>query len=76
MPEYCKMMKNLRLYYCYKQSEVAEHLGITQQLYSKYECGEVELPIRHLIMLSQFYGVTADYILGTQFERSQLWQNI
>ncbi len=30
----------------------------------KYERGKQELPIRHLITLCNYYGVSADYILG------------
>ena len=39
-------------------------LGTTQQVYSRYEKGVNELPIRHLVALCRFYGVSADYILG------------
>ncbi len=51
------------------QSEVAAVLGIAQQYYSKYETGEYELPIRHLITLAKYYNVSSDYLLGlTQFK--------
>ena len=30
----------------------------------RYEKGENELPIRHLITLSRFYHVSTDYLLG------------
>ncbi len=33
-------------------------------MYARYERGANELPIKHLITLSQLYGVTTDYILG------------
>lgn len=46
------------------QAQVAEVLGIAQQYYSKYETGEYELPIRHLIGLAKLYNLNTDYILG------------
>lgn len=53
------------------QKQVASVLGIAQQYYSKYETGEYELPTRHLITLSNFYHVSADYLLGiTSFRHS------
>lgn len=46
------------------QTQVAKALGIAQQYYSKYETGEYELPIRHLVGLAKFYNLNTDYILG------------
>lgn len=46
------------------QSEIAAVLGISQQHYSKYESGEHELPLRHFITLANYYGVSADYLIG------------
>lgn len=47
-----------------KQKDIAEILGTTQQVYSRYENGENEMPVRHIITLCKFYNVSADYILG------------
>ena len=33
-------------------------------MYARYERGANELPIRHLLTLCSYYGVSADYILG------------
>lgn len=53
------------------QTQVAKELGIAQQYYSKYETGEYELPIRHLIGLSCLYNLNVDYILGlTEYQYS------
>ena len=46
------------------QSDIAKLLKTTQPQYSKYENGERELPIRHLVTLADFYDTSADYILG------------
>lgn len=65
------MIREIREDSDYTQTQVAKVLGIAQQYYSKYETGEYELPIRHLIGLSNFYGLSTDYILGlTQYKYS------
>ena len=51
------------------QSRVATVLETSQTMYARYERGANELPIRHLIRLSLFYGVSTDYILGLSEKR-------
>ena len=46
------------------QSQIAKVLKTTQQVYSRYEKGINEIPVRHIITLSRFYNVSCDYILG------------
>ena len=46
------------------QSDIAELIGTTQQQYSRYETGESELPLRVLYILTDYYGVSADYLMG------------
>jgi len=48
----------------YKQKEIAEYLGTTQQYYSDYENGKRDIPIRVYIKLAKFYDVTIDYLAG------------
>ena len=43
---------------------MAGYLGTTQQVYSRYEKGINEIPVRHIIALCKYYGVSADYLLG------------
>lgn len=62
--EYFDTLKSLRIDNDLYQKDVAKVLGIDQQYYSKYETGKNELPLRHLMTLCKFYGVSADYILG------------
>ena len=45
------------------QKQVAEHLGIKQQQYARYEKGINEIPVHHLKNLCLYFGVTSDYIL-------------
>lgn len=33
-------------------------------MYSQYETGKVEIPVRHLVTLCKFYNVSSDYMLG------------
>ena len=46
------------------QSEVAELLFTSQTVYSRYERGVRTIPVEHLLILADFYGVSTDYILG------------
>ncbi|MFY9199207.1 MAG: helix-turn-helix transcriptional regulator [Acutalibacteraceae bacterium] len=63
MKEYVESMRELREKNGLSQSDIAKVLGTTQQVYSRYETGQNELPIRHLVTLCKFYKVSADYIL-------------
>lgn len=64
MNEYCNILKVLREERELSQKEVANYLGTTQQVYSRYETGVNEIPVRQLIKLCELYNVSADYILG------------
>ena len=46
------------------QTKIAELLGIRQTVYSRYERGYQTIPVEHLLVLADFYGVSTDYILG------------
>ena len=63
---YIKRMRDLREDHDKTQQEIADVLGTSQTMYARYERGANELPIRHLITLCRYYGVTSDYILGLQ----------
>lgn len=64
--KYIKILRDLREDRDLTQLQVAEHLGTSQTMYARYERGANELPLRHLIKLCEFYGVSADYILGIE----------
>ena len=64
MERYLGLLRELREDRKLKQEDVAKLLGTTQQVYSRYELGINEMPIRHLIALCDFYKVSADYVLG------------
>lgn len=64
MKTYVEIIRELREDNDKSQKEIAQYLNTTQQVYSRYEKGENEMPIRHLIALCKYYNVSADYILG------------
>ncbi len=59
-------IKGLRNESNYKQKEVAEYLGISQQAYSYYELNKHELPSRHIVSLAKLYHVSTDYLFGIE----------
>lgn len=59
-----KRIKELREDRDYKQKEIAFYLKCTQQQYSEYENGKRLIQIDRLILLSEFYNVSVDYLLG------------
>lgn len=46
------------------QKEIAAVLGIDQRVYSNYETGKREIPVRYLIVLADYYGTSIDYMVG------------
>lgn len=46
------------------QKEISELLICDQSLYSKYELGKRDLPLRIAAKLAQYYGVSVDYLIG------------
>ncbi|MBQ9894970.1 MAG: helix-turn-helix domain-containing protein [Ruminococcus sp.] len=61
---YLQRLKDLREDMDLQQSDIAKLLKTTQPQYSRYETGERDLPIRHLVTLADYYNVSTDYILG------------
>ena len=64
MKHYNDRIRELREDHDMTQRQIAEILGIKQQVYSNYELGFRSLPIELLIKLCKFYGASADWILG------------
>ena len=64
MLAYIKRIRDLREDHDRTQQEIADVLGTSQTMYARYERGANEMPIRHLLVLCKYYGVSADYILG------------
>ena len=57
-------MRDLREDRDLKQKEVAAVLGIDQRVYSNYETGKRDIPLRLLVKLADFYHTSTDYLLG------------
>lgn len=56
-------MRDLREDHDLTQQQVADQIGITQRKYSYIETGTQPLTADILIKLSNFYGVSIDYLL-------------
>ena len=61
---YLPRLRDLREDRDMTQAQVASLLGIDQRVYSNYETGKREIPLRHLIVLADYYHDTVDYLLG------------
>lgn len=70
MKEYWEILRELREDRDLRQADIAAVLGTTQQVYSRYEKGINELPVRHLKTLCVYYGVSADYVLSMPHVKS------
>ncbi len=64
---YCERLRIVREMRGLTQKEVAEAIGTTQQSYSKYELGEVDMSVDRFKRICQFLKVDPDFIL-TCFE--------
>ena len=57
-------IRNLREDRDLRQRELAEVLHVSQNAYSQYENGVIELTAEKLVLLADFYEVSVDYLLG------------
>ena len=46
------------------QQEIADLLECKREVYRRYEKGIHEIPVWAVIKLAEYYGTSADYILG------------
>lgn len=46
------------------QHQIATLLNISQSTYSRYENGELEIPIQTLIKLANYYDTSIDYLVN------------
>lgn len=61
---YAHKIRDLRIDHDLSQAQIAEIIGSTKNQVGKYERGEQEMPIKHLLTLCNYYKVSADYVLG------------
>ena len=57
-------LRTIRIQRGYSQMDIANVLEMQQQQYSRYELGTNEIPVRHVITLCKFYGISSDWLLG------------
>lgn len=57
-------LKEIRTNRGYSQKAVADGIGCSPTVYSRYENGERQPSIDMLIVLSKFFGVSVDCIIG------------
>ena len=77
---YFQRLVELRKERALKQKDIANILGISQTVYSRYERGEQDIPLNCLKTLSVFYDVSIDYIVGRTDARARIikenkWDN-
>ena len=65
---YQRRLRDLREDHDKTQQQIADILGTSQTMYARYERGANELPLRHLLTLADYYGVSVDYLLGLSDE--------
>lgn len=61
-----EILRKLREENRLSQASVAEYLGISRQMYMKYEAGENEPTVKVVKSLSQLYHVSCDVIINNQ----------
>lgn len=64
-------LKKLRNNQNITQKELASFLGINQNTYSYWENGKVKIDSDSLSKLSNYFGVSVDYILGISDEKKE-----
>jgi transcriptional regulator with XRE-family HTH domain len=65
-------VKDLRESKGLSAKELAEILDINQSTYSKLENDKKSIAVSELKRISEFFGVTADYIIGTSKEEEDI----
>ncbi len=64
MGNYKIRLKDLREDHDLTQAQAAKIIGTSQQHYGKYESGKIIIPFDRVIVLTDYYGVSLDYIAG------------
>ena len=66
MPSLAERLKPLRKSKNMTQKAMAELLDCTERHYQKIEYGQINVPATTVIFLADYFGVTADYLLGRE----------
>lgn len=57
------------------QEQLASILSVNQATYSRYESGNLEIPLQFLIKLAEFYSTSVDYLLNLTDQQKPYPQN-
>lgn len=57
------------------QKDLVKILNCSQQTYSDYERGKLDIPTEVLLTLADYYDTTTDYILGRTNQRDNPFTN-
>lgn len=57
-------IRNLREDNDLTQQQLAKLLNVSQATYSRYEQGELDIPIQSLIKLAQYYSTSIDFLVN------------
>ena len=71
-----QIIKNLRIEKNKTQTQMAKDLNIRQNLISKWESEFIEPNIANLIILSNYFKVSIDYLVGREDESGRKIYNI
>lgn len=69
--QYYERIKELRVKAGLTQKQIGEVLGVKQSQYQRWECGKRDFPIKELVQLANFFGVSTDYILLGKIEEDR-----
>ncbi|GHU60930.1 hypothetical protein AGMMS49975_30070 [Clostridia bacterium] len=57
-------LKKLRTSKGYTQAQISDLLKCTQGHYQKIEQGQIDIPLSKAMIISDFFGVPIDYLIG------------
>lgn len=57
------------------QEQLAKLLNVSQTTYSRYESGNLEIPLQSLIKLADFYSTSVDYLLNLTDQKKPYSRN-
>lgn len=69
LSDFSRVLTHLRKEKGVSQKQAAKDLGVSQSLLSHYERGIRECGLLFLVRAAEYYGVTADYLLGRSYDK-------
>lgn len=69
---FSERLRKLRKGKGFSQEELADRLGISRQAVSKWESGQSNPDTNNLIMLSEVYGISLDFLLKENEEKAEV----